>query len=320
MVSDRAKDFAYSQNAEVVCFGMVVPATLLIVDELPAWNTGVVWKHVSRFISDDAVIVATLLRKWGVQTGLICTAMGDDEAGRNTVKQLWETGILGDFRLLQDISTPYELNISDSTGGRTYFWRRDPAIMNTLDTADLSLIDGARMLYADWYDGSHVLRALKEASRLGVPVFFNFEHGHEDSELLARYAPYISVCQAVTDFAQLGDNSLEVASKLLNAGVSTALVTMAERGCLAATQQESVRVYAPDVNVIDGCAAGATFSAGYVYGLVNGWDMETRLRFAVAAASLQCTAIGPTAFPVDEIRELGSSLAIENGPSPIPGM
>ena len=104
--------------------------------------------------------------------------------------------------------TTYELNISDSTGGRTYFWRHDPVIMNTLETGDLSLIDGARMLYADWYDGSHVLRALKEASRLGVPVFFNFEHGHEDSELLARYAHYISVCQAVTDFAQLGDNSL----------------------------------------------------------------------------------------------------------------
>ena len=103
MASDRAKDFAYSQNAEVVCFGMAVPATLLIVDELPAWNTGAVWKHISQFISDDAVIVATLLRKWGVQTGLICTAMGDDETGRNTVRQLRETGILGDFRLLQDL-------------------------------------------------------------------------------------------------------------------------------------------------------------------------------------------------------------------------
>ena len=84
MASDSANDFAHSPKAEVVCFGMVVPATLLIVDEFPSLNTGAVWKHVSQFISDDAVIVAMLLQKWGVQAGLICTALGDDEAGRNT--------------------------------------------------------------------------------------------------------------------------------------------------------------------------------------------------------------------------------------------
>ena len=99
-----------------------------------------------------------------------------------------------------------------------------------------------------------------------------------------------------------------------------ALVTMAERGCLAATRQESIRVYAPDVDVIDGCAAGATFSTGYLYGLLNVWNMETRLRFAVAAASLQCTAIGPTAFPIEEIRELGASLAVDHGSPPIRGV
>ena len=43
-------------------------------------------------------------------------------------------------------------------------------------------------------------------------------------------------------------------------------------------------------------------------------------RFAVAAASLQCTAVGPTAFPIEEIRELGASLAVEYGPSPIRGV
>ena len=73
-------------------------------------------------------------------------------------------------------------------GARTYFWERAPEVLATLDTADLSLLAGAGLLYVDWYDGDHILRAMDEAIRLGMPVFLNFEHGHADSELLKRYA------------------------------------------------------------------------------------------------------------------------------------
>ena len=33
-------------------------------------------------------------------------------------------------------------------------------MLETLDTADLSLLDGARILYVDWYDGDHIVRAI----------------------------------------------------------------------------------------------------------------------------------------------------------------
>ena len=305
-----------TERAEVVCFGMVMPATILVVDEFPARNTGTTWNQKTEFISDDAAIVAILLKKWGVQSGLICTALGDDPAGRSTVRQLSESGVLGEFRTSADIETSFELNVSDRSGGRTYFWRRDPRVLATLDTADLSMISGARMLYADWYDGDHTLRALREARRLDVPVFFNFEHGHEDSALLARFAPDITICQAVTDAAQLGNDAMGVAQRLLDAGVSLALVTMAEHGCLAVTRQATLYVQAPKVEVVDGCGAGATFSAGYQFGLVKGWDMEACLKFAVAAASLGCTRLGPVAFPVAQVQALAASLELHRDPAP----
>ena len=296
---------------EVVCFGMVTPAMVLVVDKLPAWNAGADYTHLTEFISDDAAIIAILLKEWGVQTGLIGTALGNDAMGRNVVRHLHEMGILGEFRLSSNLKTPLELNISDSIGGRTYLWRRDPQVLATLDTADLSPLSQAKMLYVDWYDGDHIMRPLREAKRLGVPVFFNFEHGHTQPEFLSRYAPYVEVCQAVTDESQLRDNASEVASRLLDAGVPTALVTLAGGGCLAATRREWLRMHAPRVKVVDACAAGAAFSAGYQYGLLRDWDMEECLRFAVAAASLSCTKVGPTAFPVAEIRALAASLDVE---------
>ena len=314
--SGKDEQAKFRQRAEVVCFGAITPGTLLVVDDFPSHNTGVTWKNLADYISDDAAIVAMLLKKWGIQTGLISTVLGDDSHGRRAAQELVAMGITGEFRLSPSVQTPRELTISDRTGGRTYFWRRQPEILATLDTADLSPIEAAKILYLDWYDGPHILRAMRKAKQCDVPVFFNFEHGHDDNALVARYAPYVTICQAVTDEAQHGDNMLEVASKLLNSGVSTALVTAAERGCIGATAEELVRVRAPRVDVVDGLGAGATFSSGYQFGMLSGWGLADCLRFAVAAASLSCTVVGPTAFPPDEILSLAKSLEVETGPGP----
>ena len=295
---------------EVVCFGMITPGVVLVVDRLPEHNTGTFVKQVAEFVSDDAAIVACLLRQWEVRSGLIGTALGDDPPGRKAAEQLAGLGILGEFRLSQHITTPLEVNVSDPTGARTYFWQRDPQVLATLDTAELSLMSGSQLLYVDWYDGDHILRPMTEAARLGIPVFLNLEHGHQDAETLARYGKSAAICQAVTDPAQKESDALAVARRLLEAGVGTALVTLAGDGCLAARRGKAVRAWAPTVKVVDGCGAGATFSAGLIYGYLKGWDLEGMVRFAVAAATLKCTAVGPIAFPLEEIESLASEVTV----------
>jgi sugar/nucleoside kinase (ribokinase family) len=186
-------------------------------------------------------------------------------------------------------------------------------MLATLDTADLSLLDGAQLMYADWYDGDYILRAMDEANRLNVPVFLNLEHGHKDPELLKEYASRVSICQAVTDAAQLGTtrSMLQTARKILQSGIKTALITMAKAGCLVAQGNEAVNVYAPRVKAVDGSGAGATFSAGFIYGYLSGWDLEASARFATAAASLKVTRAGLQMFPVEEIQALASRLRVQ---------
>lgn len=169
------------------------------------------------------------------------------------------------------------------------------------------------MLYVDWYDGDHILRAMDEALRYNVPVFLNFEHGHADPELLKRYASRALICQATTDAAQHGKVSpLEVTRKLLDNGVQTALITMAEEGSLVAQGEQVIRVKAPHVHVVDGCGAGATFSAGFIYGHLRGWMLEESVRFATAAASLKVTHPGLKMSTIPEIQELAGRLAVEH--------
>ncbi len=297
-----------------VGFGMLTPVYILALDRLPKKNTGELVHQVSEFIYDDAAIIACVLRQWGVPTGMIGTSVGDDLLGHELARQLKELGVQGKVRFTKEYRTPLEVNVSDRTGARTYFWQRTPEILGTLDTAGLSMIKKAKLLYVDWYDGRHILRAMDEANRQNVPVFLNLEHGHRDGKLLTQYAGRVTICQAVTDAAQIGGRNamLNVARKLFKSGIQTALITMARQGCLAVQGDLIVRVHAPKVKPVDGSGAGATFSAGYIYGYLNEWSLEECVRFAVAAASLKVTRSGLKMSTVEEIKVLAARLKVEH--------
>src|SRR6266498_2425701 len=297
-----------------VGFGMLTPVTIMVLDRLPKHNTGALVREFSEFVFDDAAIIACLLRQWGVPTGMIGTTVGDDRRGHALADQLKEWGVQGKVRFSSEFKTPMEVNVSDKTGARTYFWHRPPEMLATLDTADLSLLKGSQLMYVDWYDGEHILRAMNEANQINVPVFLNLEHGHKDQHLLTEYASRVTICQAVTDAAQLGKTRamLQTARKLLKSGIKTALITMAKDGCLVAQENAAVRVHAPRVKAVDGCGAGATFSAGFIYGYLSGWDLETSARFATAAASLKVTRAGLQMFSVTEIQTLAAKLRVEH--------
>ncbi|HXF85183.1 MAG TPA: PfkB family carbohydrate kinase [Anaerolineales bacterium] len=296
-----------------VGFGMLTPVYIMSLDKLPKVNTGAIVHEVSDYVYDDAAIIACNLSQWGVPSAMIGTAVGKDLLGKYVADKLKALGVQGEVRFTDRYKTPLEVNLSDRKGARTYFWQRSKEILETLDTADLSLIKTAKLLYVDWYDGDHILRAMEEANRYNVPVFLNFEHGHQNSELLKRYAAMVTICQAVTDAAQIGKKQamLGTARKLIKAGIQTAIITMASQGCMVVQGEEIIRAHAPKVKVVDASGAGATFSSGFIYGYLNNWNLEETVRFAIAAASLKVTRTGLEMFPVSEIKGVARTVRIE---------
>jgi sugar/nucleoside kinase (ribokinase family) len=296
-----------------VGFGMLTPVYIMALDKLPKHNTGAIVHQVSEYVYDDAAIIACNLRQWGIPTGMIGTAVGDDLLGHYVADTLTDMGVQGKVRFTKKYKTPLEVNVSDKSGARTYFWQRSPEILSTLDTADLSMLKGAKLMYVDWYDGDHIIRAMNEARRHDVPVFLNLEHGHNDPEIMEKYASRATICQAVTDAAQLGKKGamLSVAKKLLKAGIKTAIITMASKGCMVVQDDEIVRIHAPKVKAVDGSGAGATFSSGFIYAYLKKWSLEESVRFAIAAASLKVTRSGLKMFSVKEIKELASKLQVD---------
>lgn len=308
----RVAKRAVSPKPKVVCFGMLIPSIVLVVEKFPERNTGELIRLAGETIEDDAAIIAWQLSYWKVRSGLIGTALGGDSRGRDLARRLKERGVLGKVRLSRKMASPYEVDVSDIEGARTYFWQREPEVLATLDTTDLSMVRGTRFLYVDWYDGDHILRAMDEADRWGVPIYLNIEHGHAERHVMEKYVPRARICQATTDPAQTGGDPVELARKLLSEGVEMAVVTLAAEGSLVVRDSEAVRAYAPTVKVVDSCGAGATYSAGIIYGLLKGWGLEAMVRFATAAASIKCTLVGMQITPVPDVQRLASQVRVEH--------
>jgi len=61
---------------------------------------------------------------------------------------------------------------------------------------------------------------------------------------------------------------------------------------LAWDGRESLHRAAYRVPVKDTTGAGDIFHAGFIYGLLQGWELERQLDFACAAAAMNCTGPG----------------------------
>ena len=82
---------------------------------------------------------------------------------------------------------------------------------------------------------------------------------------------------------------------------AAAIVTQAAEGSAVAQGGETIRALTPTVKVVDSCGAGATYSAGFIYGCLRGWSLEETIRFVTVAAAIRCTLVGMQVSPVADV-------------------
>ncbi len=293
-----------------MCFGVLSYLQLMVVDQTPVHNAGTPIRQLIDSYGDDAAIVAGMLHQWGQDTKLIPSAVGDDELGRKVAETVARLGVPVQVEVNPDVATVAELSIADPSGARTYFYQRTPELLATLDAANLAPLESAAYLYVDWYDGDHILRPMRAASELGIPVLVNLEDQSANAGLLASLAPYTTACQVSVDNAD-SENDLEsIAGGLLEAGMGTVLITGGSRGCLVADLAQRVRVSAPAVKVVDGNGAGSCFSAAFIYANLQGWNLEQCARFATAQSSLKCGVPGYQVATITEGERLAATLRL----------
>src|SRR5690606_31585783 len=96
------------------------------------------------------------------------------------------------------------------------------------------------------------------------------------------------------------------ADALLERGVRLAIVKLGPDGVLAKTADETVRVPAFQVEVVNGLGAGDGFGGALSFGLLSEWSLERTIRFANVAGALvasrrECSTAMPTTDEVERM-------------------
>ena len=117
-------------------------------------------------------------------------------------------------------------------------------------------------------------------------------------EPLRQVLPFTDVFLPNNDeaFLMTGESDpLKQANVLAECGADTVVITLGGNGLVAQSHGLCFRAPAFKIDFVDGSGSGDAFDAGFVLGLLEGWDLPRTLEFASAIGASACTRLGTTA-------------------------
>jgi sugar/nucleoside kinase (ribokinase family) len=170
-------------------------------------------------------------------------------------------------------------------------------------------------------DGEPCAGILKQAKAAGITTAMDtaWDSTGRWMKALAPCLPHVDYFLPSVEEARMIAGRKEprdVASVLLDAGAGTVALKMGTSGCYVRTRDREIRLPTYKVATIDATGAGDAFAAGFLAGVLLGWDLERTAKLANAAGALCTTAMGTTAGlrslkETQELAERGETLPMK---------
>jgi ribokinase len=266
---------------------------LALVNKYPRTNTK---KEVLEWHEHGGGPVATALVALS-RLGIRCRfygVTGDDDAGIKIRDSLRQEGI-NVRKLIRREKSHSQLAfivIEKQTAQRTIFWTRPSG--TPLRKRDLSttFLKGVHFLLLDGLMKDVSLHAAKMAQAINIPVMLDAGRARPGMLEIARQSDYVVASE---EFAKdlgwnLNKKTLEKEKDRL--GIKVLTITMGKRGSITISHEHAFHTPAFEIQAIDTTGAGDVFHGGYIYGLLQGWEIRDILLFASALAAMKCMKIG----------------------------
>lgn len=287
---------------DIVGIGFCCVDVLLRVEKIPRPEEGTRVLEVSRQgggMVATAMVAATRL---GARCGFAGWC-GDDELGRELLAEFARYGVDTSAFVVRRGATSnlcYVL-VDSCTAERSFVGQYGTAAPLRPEDLRPEYITAARIVHLG-DEGPAEQTAARWARQAGRLVTFDGTSWHGEASL--DFLPLVDV-HIVSRFyaagyaATLGlpppdapERALEIARRLRALGPREVIITMAERGCVAAGPEGELYVPAFPVAAVDTTGAGDVFHGAYLYAMLQGWPARQRLAFASAAAALKCRRLG----------------------------
>ena len=275
-------------------FGAVGTDRVLTVDQYPPCGEKVAVTGLSVLAGGQAATAMVACRAFGLARVRYVGKVGDDDFGRRQTASLDEAGV--DRALVREEpgvpSQWADIVVDGASGERTIFWQRDSRLNFRAGELDDEALLDAPVLLLDGYDTANAARVAKKARARGILTVTDIDHFFPGMEELL---PCIDVCISSESFPHefSGEGDLERALRAvarLCPGIVGATRGVRGVAVLGAGGVETCPAY--PVRAVDTTGAGDVFHGGLVYGLTRGWPLCRTLRFAQAAAAVNCLKPG----------------------------
>lgn len=233
------------------------------------------------------------LSRWGVScafTGVV----GDDRLGVEIRESLDAEGVDTTGLLTRNgAASQFAFIVAEpGSGRRTIFWRRPTGPPPEPEEIDDHLLRRARVLHTDGLFPRASLAAAAVARDAGVEVVVDAGSMREGMLELARSSGHFIASETFARVFAPGASPIEACRQIADLGPRVVAITLGSRGHVALAEGREIEQPAHETEAVDATGCGDVFHAGYVYGIVQGWNVERRLDFASWAASRVALRLG----------------------------
>jgi sugar/nucleoside kinase (ribokinase family) len=283
---------AESEKVDLVGVGLNATDTLIPLVNFPARGSKVEYRNASVMPGGQAATTVVACQTWGLSTRYV-GKLGEDDAARLHRDAFARSGVEAQLTTVKGAASPQSLILVDEGGERTVLCRRDERLLLLPKDLRREWVVNARALHVDGYETAAATVASGWAREAGIPVIADLDEPYPGVERLIEKIDYLIVSR---DFPSrlMKDSDLESALRRmqLRFGCRLTAATLGEDGVLAWNGRQLLHRPAYRVPVVDTTGAGDIFHAGFIYGLLQGWDLERQLDFSCAAAAMNCMASG----------------------------
>ena len=285
--------FPKDKPFDVVGMGLNSVDFLCVVPEFPTLNSKMEMLQFSKQGGGQVATAMVALRRWGVKAKYI-GKVGGDELGQFSLCSIRQEGVDVSSVITEPNATnQYATIIVDrSTGDRTILWNRDDRLMYREGELREEEICSGKLLHLDGHDIHAAIRSASWAKEEGISTVVDLDKVEPlTPELIKKIDFVITSSRFPTLFTGISDREKALV-EMQRQTPGFLCATLGREGAMALVDGEILYVKGFEVNAVDTTGAGDVFHAGFIYGLLQNWEVREILRFANGAAALKCGDLG----------------------------
>ncbi|HEX3353111.1 MAG TPA: PfkB family carbohydrate kinase [Terriglobales bacterium] len=295
-----------SSKVDLVGVGLNATDTLIHLRRYPALGSKVEFRSADILPGGQVATAVAACQQWGLRTRYV-GKVGDDHAAAIHRAEFERLGVEAHLLTARGCASQQAIILIDDAGERTVLWKRDNDLTLLPEELRREWITDARILHVDGHDTAAAVEAAGWARAAGIPVIADLDELYAGVEELLGKIDFLITSRDIPG-RLVGDSDLRKSLPLVRDryGCRLTAATLGQEGVLAWDGSRFHYSPAFQIQPLDTTGAGDIFHAGFIYGLLQGWDLPRQLEFACAAAALNCTAAGARGGiqPVENIERL----------------